>query len=102
MSTTATEAAIIINLTDLENLIRRVVREAVREELTRLLRTPDRSILDYWEHEGPDDPAGDEQLLAEALVLIQQYEENPEGSKTLEEFESDLAGEKVAYRLQDR
>ena len=102
MSTTATEAAIIINLTDLENLIRRVVREAVREELTRLLRTPDRSILDYWEHEGPDDPAGDEQLLAEALVLIQQYEENPEGWKTLEEFESDLAGEKVAYRLQDR
>ncbi len=99
MSTTAAEAAIVINLTDLENLIRRVVREAVREELTRLLRTPDRSILDYWEHEGPDDPAGDEQLLAEALVLIQQYEENPEGWKTLEEFEAELAEAEAAHEL---
>lgn len=99
MSTTATEAAIVINLTDLENLIRRVVREAVREELTRLLRTPDRSILDYWEHEGPDDPAGDEQLLAEALTLIQQYEKNPEGWKTLEEFEAELAEAEATHEL---
>ncbi|HKZ84423.1 MAG TPA: hypothetical protein VJ793_12280 [Anaerolineae bacterium] len=99
MSTTATEAAIIINLTDLENLIRRVVREAVREELTRLLRTPDRSVLDYWEHEGPDDPAGDEQLLAEALTLIQQYEKNPEGWKTLEVFEAELAEAEATHEL---
>jgi len=99
MSTTTTEAAIVINLTDLENLIRRVVREAVREELTRLLRTPDRSILDYWEHEGPDDPAGDEQLLAEALTLIQQYEKNPEGWKTLEDFEAELAEAEARHEL---
>jgi len=99
MSTNTTEAAIIINLADLEHMIRRVVHEAVREELTRLLRTPDRSILEYWEHEGPDDPAGDEQLLAEALALIQQYEANPEGWKTLEEFQAELAEAEAAHEL---
>jgi len=91
MSATMTQATITIGLTDLEDLIHRTVQEAVREELVRLLRTPDRSILEYWEHEGPEDPAGDEELLAEALAMIQQYEENPEGWKTLEEFEAELA-----------
>ena len=90
MSATMTQATITIGLTDLEDLIHRTVQEAVREELVRLLRTPDRSILEYWEHEGPEDPAGDEELLAEALAMIQQYEENPEGWKTLEEFEAEL------------
>ena len=99
MGATTTEAAITISLTDLEALIRRVTREVVREELTRLLRTPDRSILEYWEHEGPDDPAGDEQLLAEALALIQQYEEDPAGWKTLEEFEAELAEAEAAHEL---
>lgn len=95
MSATTTEAAITISLTDLENLIRRVVRE----ELTRLLRTPDRAILEYWEHEGPDGLAGDEQLLADALAMIKQYEENPEGWKTLEEFEAELAQAEAAHEL---
>ena len=52
---------------------------------------PSASPLPDWEHEGPEDPAGDESLLAEALTVIQQYEENPEGWKTLEEFEAELA-----------
>ncbi len=50
------------------------------------------SILDYWEHEGPDDPTGDAELLKEALTMIEQYEKNPAGWKTLEEFEAELAG----------
>jgi len=49
------------------------------------------SILGYWEHEGPDDPAGDAELLKEALAMIEQYGKNPAGWKTLEEFEAELA-----------
>lgn len=79
-------AALTISTADLESLIRRVVRE----EFTRVLRKPDRTILDYWEHEGAEDPEGDAQLLAEALALVEQYEKNPQGWKTLEEFEAEL------------
>jgi hypothetical protein len=95
MSTNVTEAAITISLTDLENLIRRVVRE----ELTRLSHASALSILDDWSHEGPDDPAGDEELLTEALTMIEQYEKNPEGWKTLEEFEAKLARAEAAHEL---
>ena len=89
MGATVTEAAITISLTDLENLIRRVVRE----ELTRLSHAPAPSILDDWSHEGPDDPAGDEELLAEALVMSQQYRENKEGWKSWEDFKAELEQE---------
>jgi len=91
MSAITTQDSITIGLTDLEDIIQRTVQQVVREELTRLLRTPDRSILDYWEHEGPDDPAGDAELLKEALTMIEQYEKSPAGWKTLEEFEAELA-----------
>jgi hypothetical protein len=91
MEITTSESAVTIRPTDLESLIRRVVKEAVQEEFTRLFRTPNRSLLEYLVHEGPDDPAGDEQLLAEAMTMIQQYEVNQEGWKTLEEFEAELA-----------
>jgi len=90
MTTMPAENAITIKPIDLEHLIRRAVKEAVHEELGRLLQTPNRALLEYWLHEGPDDPAGDEQLLAEALAVIEQHKENPEGWKTLEEFEAEL------------
>lgn len=92
MGATMTEAAITISMTDLENLIRRVVRE----ELARLSRTAAPSILDDWSHEGPDDPAGDEELLAEALVMSQQYRENKEGWKSWEDFKAELKQETEA------
>lgn len=97
MSATSTKATITISLTDLENLIRRVVhevvREVVREELARLPHGPEASILDDWSHEGPDDLAGDEALLAEALVMSQQYRESKEGWKNWEEFKTELKKE---------
>jgi len=93
------KATITIGLADLENLIRRVVKEAVREELARALRRPSRTILEYREHEGPDDPAGDEALLQDALALIERYEKNPQGWKTLEEFEAELAQAEAAHEL---
>jgi len=85
MSTTTAKAAI-TTLTDLEALMRRVVRE----ELTRLLPSPEPSILEDWSHEGPEDPAGDEELLAEALVMSQQYKKSKAGWKSWEEFKAEL------------
>ncbi len=91
MSAGTPQSAITLSLADLETLIRRVVHEVVREELTRILPQPSSTDLDDWEeHEGPGDPQGDEELLTEALVMIQQRKQNPEGWKTLEEFEAEL------------
>jgi hypothetical protein len=92
-------AVVAINPTDLEQLIRRVVKEAVQEEFMRLFRAPNRALLEYWIHEGPDDPSGDDELLAEAMTMIQRYEENKEGWKTLEEFEAELAEAETAHEL---
>jgi hypothetical protein len=89
----ATTATITMTLSELEALVRRVVQETLREELTRALRSPDRAVLEFWEHEGPEDPEGDAELLADAEAVIAQYERNPSGWVTLEEFEADLAGE---------
>ncbi len=99
MSARTSQAAITVSLTDLENLIQRVVKEVVRDELARILRTPSRAILEYWEHEGPDDPAGDAELLNDALAIIERYEKNPKGWKTLEEFEAELAKAEAAHEL---
>lgn len=89
MSTT-TEVTVNMSLTDLEAFIRRVVREAVHEELTDMLRTPNRAILEYWEHEGPDDSAGDEALLREGLAVIEEYGDKPETWMKWEDFEAEL------------
>jgi hypothetical protein len=88
MSTTVTQAAITISLTDLENIIRRVVREAMHEELSHLPRAPVASILDDWSQEGPDDPAGDEQLLHEAMAALKQYGDKPETWTKWEDLEA--------------
>ena len=94
-----TQTTITISRSDLEEVIQRIVQEAVREELTRMLRTPSRTILDYWEHEGADDPAGDEELLHEALAIIERYEKDPSGWKTLEEFEAEITQAEAPYAL---
>jgi hypothetical protein len=96
MSATPTEADVVISLADLENLIRRVVRE----EITRLLRRP-ASILEDWRHEGPTDPAGDEELLADALVLLEQYQDDPEALMNWEDFKVELARAEAAGELPD-
>lgn len=93
------KATITISLTDLESLIQRVVKEVVHDELARVLHTPSRAVLEYWEHEGPDDPAGDEALLKDALAIVERYEKNQEGWKTLEEFEAELAKAEAAHEL---
>ncbi len=97
MSGKTTEAATTISLAQLENLIRRVVRE----ELARALRSTTPSILDDWSHEGPDDPAGDEELLAEALIVLEQYGDKPETWMTWEDFEAELDRAEARGELPD-
>lgn len=93
------QATLTISLTDLERLIQRVAKETVRDELAHALSTPSRAVLEYWEHEGPDDPAGDAELLNDALAIVERYEKNREGWKTLEAFEAELAKAEAAHEL---
>lgn len=99
MRAQAHKATITISLTDLENVIQRVVKKVVRDELVRVLRTPNRAILEYWEHEGLDDSVGDEELLKDALAIIERYEKNTGRWKTLEEFEVELKRAGAAHEL---
>ena len=95
MSTTKTKATITVTLTDLENLIRRIVRE----ELARARRAAATSILSDWSQEGPEDAEGDNELLTQALATLKEYEENPAGWKSMDEFEAELARSEAAGEL---
>ena len=81
----------------LEQLIRRIVRE----EVSRLLRPSKSSVLDDWSHEGPEDPAGDAELLQEALEAVRQREQHPEASVRWEEFKAELRAAEAAGELPD-
>ena len=81
----------------LEQLIRRIVRE----EVSRLLQPSKPSVLDDWSHEGPDDPEGDAELLQEALEVIRQREQNGEPSVGWEEFKAELRTAEAAGELPD-
>jgi len=81
------------------NELKVLVRRMVREELVRLLRAPVRSILEDWRQEGPDDPAEDELLLREALVVLQRYEDQPDAWMNWEDFEAELDRAEAAGEL---
>jgi len=99
MSKPTREVNITISLADLEMLIRRVVREAVHEEFLQLLRKSPASILEDLQQEGPNDPAGDQELLAEALVTSKEYHKNKEGWKNWEDFKKELKAAEDAGEL---
>ena len=80
------QTTIMLSPADLETLIRRVVHD----EITHLLQTPVRSILEDWKHEGPDDPKGDEVLLSEALAVLERYGSKPDAWTSWKEFEREL------------
>ena len=84
-----------LNPSELEVLVRRVVRE----ELTRLLRAPVRSILEDWRQEGPNDPAEDELLLSEALAVLQRHKDQPDTWMNWEDFEAELDRAEAAGEL---
>ncbi len=90
-----TATVIVMTPTELENLIRRVVRE----ELAHAPHAAATSILDDWSQEGPDDPEGDEQLLQEALAVLEEYGDKPEAWMKWEEFEKELDRAEAAGEL---
>ena len=95
MSTTPAEPVVSMTRSELEMLIRRVVREELRRALRPI------NPIDDWSHEGPDDPEGDEILAREALALIEEIKKNPSPLKTWEEFEAELASAEAAGELPD-
>ena len=82
---------------ELEKLVRRVVRE----EISRMLQQPVRSILDDWRQEGPNDPEGDALLLREALAVLGEYEDNPDAWMSWDDFEAELDRAEAAGELPD-
>jgi hypothetical protein len=90
-----------LSLTEMEDLIRRAVREAVHEEFARILRQPPGSIAEDWTQEGPSDPAGDQSLLAEALAEHERYRAHPETWMDWDAFKAELKAAEAAGELPD-
>jgi len=93
MSTTPAEPVASMTRSELESLIRQVVRE----ELRRALRPA--NPIDDWSHEGPDDPEGDEILAREALAELEEIEKDPTRLRSWEEFEAELDRAEAAGEL---
>jgi len=89
-----------LSLSEMETLIRRIVKEAVHEEFARLLEQVP-SVAGDWAHEGPDDPAGDQLLLAEGLAERERYHVNPEEWSDWDEFKAELSAAEQAGELPD-
>lgn len=88
-----------LSLDEMEALIRRVVKEAVHDEFTAILRRRPAKIVDDWTHEGPDDPAGDEALLADALALRDHYQTHPDEWLDWDAFLAELRAAEAAGEL---
>lgn len=97
MSQTQDQVTTTLSRDEFETLVRRIVRE----ELTRLLKERQPSILDDWSHEGPDDPEGDAELLAEVLEMIEREKTTPTTWTSLEDFKAELARAEAAGELPD-
>ena len=65
----------------------------LRGHLARQVNTHGPDVSEYLLHEGPDDAAGDDELLAEALEILQTYKHDKSGWKPLEDLEAELSQE---------
>ena len=90
-----------LSLTEMEALIRRAVKEAVHEEFVRVLRQAPASVAENWTHEGPNDPAADQLLLAEALSERDRYRTNSEGWMDWDAFKAELKAAEATGELSD-
>jgi hypothetical protein len=79
----------------------KLVRRVVREEISRVLEQPVRSILDDWKQEGPHDPEGDALLLREALAVLCKYEDKPDAWMSWDDFEAEFDRAEAAGELPD-
>jgi len=93
--------SITLSPAELEDLVRRVVREELRRLAAGPAAEAPTSILHDWRHEGPDDPAADEELAQEAEALSRECREAPEELTSLEDFERQLARAEAAGELPD-
>lgn len=82
-----------VQLGDLEQIIRTAVRQEVQAEFARLLHTPSPVVLEYWLHEGPEDESDDEELVTEALEMLQVYQSDKSAWISLDDFEAELTKE---------
>ena len=101
MSVTSPQISTTLSLAEMEDMIRRAVKEAVHEEFTRVLRRAPASVAEDWTHEGPSDPAGDQSLLAEALRAQERYRTNPETWMNWDAFKAELKAAEAAGELPD-
>jgi hypothetical protein len=99
MSSPSAEFNTSLTVTEMETLIRRVVREAVHEEFSRLLASLPGSVVNNWAHEGEDDPAGDALLLAEALAERERYRTDPDAWIDWETFKAELKAAEATGEL---
>ena len=94
-TTDATETVISMKRSELEHLIRTIIREELKHALRPV------NPVDDWSHEGPDDPEGDEILAREALTQIEDIRKNPSQLRSWDEFEAELARAEAAGELPD-
>jgi hypothetical protein len=71
----------------------------LEEGTVRPPHTSDLSVLEDWDQEGPDDPAGDEAALQDALVALEEYGDKPETWVKWEDFEAELDRAEAAGEL---
>lgn len=88
---TTTENTVTISVPELEAIIQRIVRTAVREELSNWFSAQNDAWFEFWTREGEDDPAEEEEIVKDAMEILRQREVDKTGWKSLEEFEAELA-----------
>ena len=91
------QTAISMSPAELEALIRRVVRE----EIGRLVPLKYPSVLDNGSQEGSEDLEGDQELLQEALAVLEEYGDKPEAWTDWETFKAELKQAEAAGELPD-
>ena len=96
MSSAAPQYNTTLNLAELEDLIRRVVKEAVHEEFASMLRQTPAAVVEDWTCEDPSDPAGDQLVLAEALAERRRYWTEPETWMAWGAFKKEMRGKLLA------
>ena len=101
MSVGSPQISTTLSLAEMEDMIRRAVKEAVHEEFARVLRRTSGSVAEDWTHEGPSDPAGDQSLLAEALTEHGRYRSSPETWMDWNAFKAELEAAEAAGELSD-
>ncbi len=69
------------------------VPELLAQLLAEISTLDPDEVLEYLLHEGPDDATSDDELLAEALEMLQTYKHDKSGWKSLEDFEAELSRE---------